>query len=109
MALVEMCVGISASCMPATAAFWRHITGHGSQNATGRTLWDSKIFTPVRSLFRSQGSSNDSKDSSNSSWADGGRIYKSSHVDVHTDSESTRGLARDHEMTDFGGAQSRLV
>ncbi|EAT88234.2 hypothetical protein SNOG_04474 [Parastagonospora nodorum SN15] len=69
MALVEMCVGISASCMPATAAFWRHVFGQSSENPTGRSLWASRIFMPIRSLVRSKGSSHYSKNSSGSSWA----------------------------------------
>lgn len=102
MALVEMCVGISCSCMPASAALWRYFNGKGS--GTGGTFWGLAIFTPIRSLFRSSnGSGAGSKDQSGSGKKDSNQIHKSSYINLEVDSESTRGLAREHEMADFGG------
>ncbi|KAF2704075.1 hypothetical protein K504DRAFT_391376 [Pleomassaria siparia CBS 279.74] len=107
MALVEMCVGISCSCMPSLAALWRYLDRKGS--GTGWSFWNSVIFTPIRSLFRSGGSGGDSKGQSEDWTKDSNQIHKSSYINIQVDSESTRGLAHEHEMTDFGGPSSNMV
>ncbi|KAK9423448.1 hypothetical protein SUNI508_14028 [Seiridium unicorne] len=45
MALVEMCVGISCSCMPSAAGFFKNRSGNMNS-------WGSSAFSALRSLFR---------------------------------------------------------
>lgn len=94
--------------MPASAALWRYFNGKSS--GTGWSFWGSAIFTPIRSLFRSSNGSGGSSKDPNGSWnKDSNQIQKSSYINIQVDSESTRGLAHEHEMTDFGGPPSNKV
>ncbi|KAF2274904.1 uncharacterized protein EI97DRAFT_434812 [Westerdykella ornata] len=98
LALVEMCVGISCSCMPSVAGFSRYLHKDGGAWAP----WGTSILAPLRSLFTS--SNRDHSQDGGRSWKqEGSRIHKSNYISIELESLSTHALTQNHEMTDFGG------
>lgn len=83
------------------------MNGNENGSGSGTSFWRSAIFQPIRSLFGSSyGSGGDSKDFSGSHKKDSKHIYKSSYIERQVDSESTRGLASEHEMAYFANPPS---
>lgn len=66
MALVEMCVGISCSCMPTAAGFFK-----AKNSGQGWKGWSVSAFSLVRGLLRSTRNTRNTKDSSGSRDYDG--------------------------------------
>ncbi|KAH9983503.1 hypothetical protein F4779DRAFT_640417 [Xylariaceae sp. FL0662B] len=87
MALLEMCVGISCSCMPSAAGFF---------NKGGRwTSWSSSAMTMFRSLIRSGKHSDASRDTDNS-WAGVNKAGRRHYVDIEMEGNSTYKLTEGH-------------
>lgn len=83
MAMVEMCVGISCSCMPTAAGFFKAKSG-------GWKSWSVSAYSLVRGLLRNTKDSNASKDFDGSLQnmnprADGSNPY------VHIEMEVNKG------------------
>ncbi|KAF2474020.1 uncharacterized protein BDR25DRAFT_385462, partial [Lindgomyces ingoldianus] len=98
LALLEMCVGISCSCMPSTAAFRRYLQKKG----VSLTTWGSSLLTPLRSMFQS-GDHGMVPPEQNGEWKkERSQIHKTSYINIDAETASTRNLTQEYEMADFG-------
>lgn len=97
MALVEMCVGISCSCMPTTAGFFKG-------KSSGWKGWSVSALSMVRGLLRPGKHSNASKDFQGS-WQSMHPLAKdrNNYVDIEMEGNSTHEFAHGnhHERTHF--------
>ncbi|KAJ3571854.1 hypothetical protein NPX13_g5237 [Xylaria arbuscula] len=97
-ALVEMCVGISASCMPSTAGFFK-----GSKEIWGRR--SNSALSSLRGLFGGRKNSSTTTRDDDHPWRGVNShpelVGKNHYVDVHGDQSST------HELTT--GEQGRNI
>jgi hypothetical protein len=87
MALVEMCIGISCSCMPSVAGFLNKKRGN-------LHTWGSSAFGLIRSMFRSSRRTKPSVDHEHSAKSD--RPYDGAnhcYVDLEIEQSSV------HELT----------